>query len=1245
MRTTFYVTIILVSLTVATSSRAVLTSNSWKNLSSGKWETSGNWLPGAPSSSESADLITNTAAPSFALKVITVDATTSGSFPSTMTISNLFISRVPATATNELFLNEAGATPLHILSDATISDGGFLLITNSALSIDGSLRIGGAKHADMTVLADSFVILDSVYLTDSTGTGGTLTIAGGFCANTNNSFFIGGNANGTGTLWVTGGQLNTGSALIGSNGVGQATVSNGTWLADNVGIGIYTPGSQGTLTVAGGNIKFISLFLGVDPITTGMVWQTGGQLILTNGTTYLGFTSVGQITVSNGTMLAGTVWLGLSPDSQGTLTVAGGVVKVTRDLGVGLSGTGSVWLTGGQLVVTNSTTCIGSNAVGQVTVSNGTWLVKTVVVGDVGNALGACRGTLTVAGGTSLLSSVLDVGHLADSTGAVWVTGGQMIVTNDNIFVGDGGVGQMTVSNGTMLATNVYVGFNGGANGTLTVAGGFNQIAQYLILGESALATGTVTITDGAEVDVTNSCNAYTVVGDVGVGYLNLLNGGTLRTANYILGAGGGIGFENVSGGNLLNNICSVMDLRRGTFTLNSGSVLTHNLVMTNANGHFVFNGGLLSVQNATVSNAQVFTVGSNGTYQATGGIQSFANGLIVRTNATLSGSGTVAGNVLIQGNVQAAAGATLTFSAGSVTNNGLMRALSGSVLEAYGPVVNNGSIVLSGGTTNFHSTFSGSGIVVTGNTNSWNDGTGKWETSGNWSLGNPSVNDAADLITNTGNNTITMDTTTAGNPATMTISNLTLSANTLQLTNAIATTFHILKQLVLSNNASLLITNSVVLVDNIVDVDGRVSVASGQLIVTNGASYVGFNSTGQIVLSNGTWLARDVIVGENAGSSGTLTIAGGTNLCSSFLTVGDQPSATGAVWLTGGQLVVTNTSSFLGNSGVANVAISNGTMLARTLTIASGIGSRGTLTVAGGTLSTLPSGATIYVGGNSTTATGTVWVTGGTVTPGQMLIGNLGVGQVTVSNGLLAVLSEIGLGSLSIGGRGTLTAAGGVVTAQSLTMGRFDCTATGTVVVVGGNLYVTNAAHNAVMDVRSGTVTVSGGSLVVDTLVVTNSCGRFLHTGGTLSITTTNLAANLDADNDGLPNSWEQQYSLDPFNGTGKNGPNGDPDGDGFTNMQEFLLGTDPTNSASAFRIIEVAPDNEDMLITWTAVGGKRYVLQTTAGSSGSYSNNFIDLNPAIVAPGAGETAVTVIHLGGATNFPARYYRVRLVP
>lgn len=52
------------------------------------------------------------------------------------------------------------------------------------------------------------------------------------------------------------------------------------------------------------------------------------------------------------------------------------------------------------------------------------------------------------------------------------------------------------------------------------------------------------------------------------------------------------------------------------------------------------------------------------------------------------------------------------------------------------------------------------------------------------------------------------------------------------------------------------------------------------------------------------------------------------------------------------------------------------------------------------------------------------------------------------------------------------------------------------------------------------------------------------------------------DSDGDGLPDSWEIEHDLDPLDDTGADGANGDPDNDGLTNMEEYLQGTDPNDA-----------------------------------------------------------------------------------
>lgn len=127
----------------------------------------------------------------------------------------------------------------------------------------------------------------------------------------------------------------------------------------------------------------------------------------------------------------------------------------------------------------------------------------------------------------------------------------------------------------------------------------------------------------------------------------------------------------------------------------------------------------------------------------------------------------------------------------------------------------------------------------------------------------------------------------------------------------------------------------------------------------------------------------------------------------------------------------------------------------------------------------------------------------------------------------------------------------------------------------------------------------------------------------------------------DGIANGWKQQYGFSAFDPAVAAA---DADGDGLSNLQEFLAGTDPTNAASAFRIASVLRMGADVLINWTTGIGKTNALQWTSGAGdGSYdTNNFADL---FTVTNTTDTVTNYLDVGVATNFPARYYRVRLVP
>jgi hypothetical protein len=54
------------------------------------------------------------------------------------------------------------------------------------------------------------------------------------------------------------------------------------------------------------------------------------------------------------------------------------------------------------------------------------------------------------------------------------------------------------------------------------------------------------------------------------------------------------------------------------------------------------------------------------------------------------------------------------------------------------------------------------------------------------------------------------------------------------------------------------------------------------------------------------------------------------------------------------------------------------------------------------------------------------------------------------------------------------------------------------------------------------------------------------------------------DTDGDGLPDWWESAHGLDPTSASGINGRDGDFDGDGWTNIEEYINSTDPADDTS---------------------------------------------------------------------------------
>jgi hypothetical protein len=149
-------------------------------------------------------------------------------------------------------------------------------------------------------------------------------------------------------------------------------------------------------------------------------------------------------------------------------------------------------------------------------------------------------------------------------------------------------------------------------------------------------------------------------------------------------------------------------------------------------------------------------------------------------------------------------------------------------------------------------------------------------------------------------------------------------------------------------------------------------------------------------------------------------------------------------------------------------------------------------------------------------------------------------------------------------------------------------------------------------------------GSAVQVTVEADDYCAPPLELS---AIYTFSVTGQADADDDGLPDGWETAHGLDPHQGDGRYGADGDMDGDGDSNLQEYQDGRDPTSPAAVITGPGFGPANDALVRVFDAEG---HLLETTgflayAGMSG-YGLNVagadVDADPAdeiLTGPGPG--------------------------
>ncbi len=125
--------------------------------------------------------------------------------------------------------------------------------------------------------------------------------------------------------------------------------------------------------------------------------------------------------------------------------------------------------------------------------------------------------------------------------------------------------------------------------------------------------------------------------------------------------------------------------------------------------------------------------------------------------------------------------------------------------------------------------------------------------------------------------------------------------------------------------------------------------------------------------------------------------------------------------------------------------------------------------------------------------------------------------------------------------------------------------------------------------------------------------------------------ASGGDSDGDGLPDSWETLYSLDPLN---PNDASLDSDGDGLSNLDEYRLGTNPRDASSGLHLtIARATAGGGLVLSFTANANFGYVIEFTD----ALGNAWQTLQTFTAAPGTR----LMQHAVSATT-ARRFYRLR---
>lgn len=197
------------------------------------------------------------------------------------------------------------------------------------------------------------------------------------------------------------------------------------------------------------------------------------------------------------------------------------------------------------------------------------------------------------------------------------------------------------------------------------------------------------------------------------------------------------------------------------------------------------------------------------------------------------------------------------------------------------------------------------------------------------------------------------------------------------------------------------------------------------------------------------------------------------------------------------------------------------------------------------------------------------------------------------------------------------------------------------TLTLTGGNAYSLDTGSSVI------TGTLGAGSAIAWLEFINNSAGsgpdHNLYIGemshqiaGTGDGTTmaNALVTKVSGVTDGIPDAWWSQYEI-----TGDDrSASADLDGDGFTNEQEYALGTNPKDGRSRFEVTGITRNGGDTVVEWSSVAGKKYRLYASPSLT---EPDWQPVGSGVKTAADSRESDTDASRGGRSCF----YRVQLVP